>query len=83
MGLVENLEFPDHPCDAQMLIREPRKGTSIGRVMAKSKPKSPRKIRCVRYGILYPLGLFERKGGMTPCTGWNEPGNRKPIGTEP
>lgn len=44
LGLVENLEFPDHPCDAQMLIKSLRKGTSISRVMAKSKPKSPREI---------------------------------------
>ena len=44
LGLVEELGFPDHPCNPADLVKLLRNGTSISKIMAKSRPKSPREL---------------------------------------
>ena len=44
LGLVEELGFPDHPCNPADLVKSLRNGTSISKIMAKSRPKSPREL---------------------------------------
>lgn len=44
LGLVDELGLPDHFCDSSSLVKALRNGTSISKIMAKSKPKSAREL---------------------------------------
>lgn len=44
LGLVDKLDFPDHFCDTSLPVLALRECTSISKILAKSRPKSPREL---------------------------------------
>lgn len=44
LGLVEGLDFPDHLCDSRATVLALRNSDSISKILAKSRPKSPREL---------------------------------------
>lgn len=73
LGLVEELEFPDHTCDVPLVVNALRKCDSISKLLAKSKPRSPRELldACDLTSCLHWACVSVRRHGLSEPAGMN------------